>query len=128
MVVGRLRKHSISFRYAFKGLYYALKTQPNFSVHIFFAALAIALGLIFSICSFEWMILALTISSVVVSEMFNTAIEVVTDAMKEHKKSEKDDYYIMVAKDIGAGAVLLSAIASVVIGLVIFGSRLLAAF
>ena len=125
MVVERLKKHSISFRYAFKGLYYALKTQPNFSVHLFLAVLAVFLGLIFSINSFEWLILALTISSVVVSEMFNTAIETVTDALKEHKRSEKDDYYIMVAKDIAAGAVLISAVFSVIVGLIIFLPKML---
>jgi len=125
MVVERLAKHSISFRYAFKGLYYALKTQPNFSAHLFFAAVAVGLGLFFRISRIEWLVLVLTISAVFVVEMINTAIEVVTDALKEHKRNERDDYYIMVAKDIGAGAVLISALASVVVGLIVFGPKIL---
>lgn len=127
MVVERLKKHSISFRYAFKGLYYALKTQPNFSVHIFFAAAVVGLGLFFEISRIEWLILTLSISTVFVAEMLNTAVETVTDALKAHKKTDQDDFQIMVAKDVAAGAVLVSAIASVVIGLIIFGSRLLVA-
>lgn len=127
MVVERLKKHSVSFRYAFKGLYYALKTQPNFSVHIFLAAAAVGLGLFFEISRVEWLVLVLAISTVFVAEMLNTAVETVTDALKVHKKTDEDDFRIMVAKDVAAGAVLLSAIASVVIGFIIFGSRLLAA-
>ena len=124
MVVERLKKHSISFRYAFRGLYYALKTQPNFTLHFFFTVLAIFLGWALAIDITEWAILVLTVLMVLTTEAVNTAIEMVTDALKVHKKTEKDDFYIMVAKDIGAGAVLLSALGSVIVGLIIFGPKL----
>ncbi len=124
MVAERLKQHTVSFRYAFKGFYYSLKTQPNFTVHFFFAVLAIFLGWVLAIDGTEWAILALTIVVVLTTEAVNTAIEMVTDALKIHKKTEKDDFYIMAAKDIGAGAVLLSALGSVVVGLLIFGPKI----
>lgn len=114
----------MSYRYALKGLKYALASQPNFWIHWFWAAAAAVLGFYFNIQPFEWLALVLTISSVLIAEMLNTALEVVTDALKEHKRTEQDDFYIMVAKDVAAGAVLLSAIASVIIGLIIFLPRL----
>lgn len=124
MVAERLKQHTISFRYAFKGIYYALRTQPNFAVHFFFAVLAIFLGWALAIDSTEWAILVLTILMVLTTEAVNTAIELVTDALKVHKKTEQDDFYIMAAKDIGAGAVLLSALGSIVVGLIIFGPKI----
>src|SRR3989339_493255 len=124
MVAERLKKHTVSFKYAFKGLYYALRTQPNFAVHIFMAFAAAGLGLYLKISDLEWAIIVLTILAVLAAEMFNTALETVTDALKVHKKTERDDYYIMVAKDVAAGAVLLSAVAAVIVGLIIFGPKI----
>lgn len=125
MVAERLKKHSVSFRCAFQGVSYALKTQPNFAVHFFLAAGAAGLGLFYEISRFEWLVLVLTVSGVLAAEMLNTAVEIVTDALKVHKRTEADDFYIMAAKDVAAGAVLFSAIAAVIVGLVIFGPRLL---
>lgn len=124
MVAERLKKHTISFQCAFKGIGYAIKTQPNFGAHILLAVTTVGLGLFMQISRIEWLILALTVSSVLTAEMFNTAVEVVTDAFKAHKKTEQDDFYIMVAKDMAAGAVLLSALGSIVVGLIIFGPRI----
>lgn len=72
--------------------------------------------------------MVLTVSLVLVTEMLNTSLEIVTDALKVHKRTEQDDFYIMVGKDVAAGAVLVAAFFSVVIGLIIFGPKLLPLF
>lgn len=87
--------------------------------------MAVLAGLYFKISSFEWLVLVLTISMVLVTEMLNTSLEIATDGLKAHKKTDQDDFYIMVAKDVAAGAVLLSASTSVIIGLMIFGPRVI---
>lgn len=115
----------ISFRNAFGGLLWCYRTQPNLGIHTLAAVVAIGLGLFLQIERSEWLILLLTISSVFVAEFFNTALEVVTDALKTHKRTEQDDFYIMVAKDIAAGAVLVTALLAIVVGLIIFLPRLL---
>lgn len=125
MVSQQIKRHTVSYKYALKGLCYALKTQPNFWVHLFWASVAVGLGVYFSIATVEWLVLTLAISSVLITEMVNTSLETVTDGLKEHKKTEQDDYYIMVAKDVAAGAVLLSAISSIIIGFIVFLPRLL---
>ncbi len=121
-----LKRRSISFKYALKGIYFAFRSQHNFQFHIVVALIVILLGIRFSISTFEWLTLVLTIFFVLVSEALNTALEIVTDALKEHKKSKRDDYLIMVGKDTAAGAVLLSAICSVAVGLIIFLPKILA--
>lgn len=128
MVTYYIKKHTISFKYAFKGLFYALRTQPNFWVHLFWALAAFLSGVYFKISSLEWLVLVLTVSLVLVTEMLNTSLEIVTDALKVHKRTEQDDFYIMVGKDVAAGAVLVAAFFSVVIGLIIFGPKLLPLF
>lgn len=123
MTAEHLKRHSLSYKYAIKGIFYAVKSQPNFWVHFFWTVTILLSGAYFGISKTEWLVLILTISVVLVAEMLNTGLEIVTDALKVHKKTEKDDFYIMVAKNVAAGAVLVAAGASVAIGLVIFGPR-----
>lgn len=123
MIKERLKKQTVSFKYAFKGFYYGLVSQPNFQVHIFLASVAAGLGLYFGLNLTEWTILVLTVSAVLTAELFNTALEIITDALKVHKKTEKDDFYIMVAKDVAAGAVLLTAMSSLVVGVLLFAPK-----
>ena len=110
----------ISFRYAFAGVRYLLWTQRNAKIHTLVAVLAILLGLLLRIERGEWLALVLTITLVLVAEAFNTAIEAVVDlASPGYHPLAK------VAKDVAAGAVLLTAIASVVVGLIVFLPHLL---
>lgn len=107
--------HHISFKYAWEGIKYAFTTQPNFQVHAFFSLITIVAGIYFNLSSIEWLILAFTITLVIVSEMINTALESMTDLIheKHHLKAK-------IAKDVSAGMVLVSAIAAVIVGLTIF--------
>ncbi len=108
-----------SFRFAFAGLWYALRTQRNVRVHLLIAAAVVALGLWLGLSPDRWALLTLTIGFVLISEAFNTAIETLVDLVSP-------DYHPLakVVKDVMAGAVLLAAIASVIVGLLVLGPPL----
>ncbi|MDQ2903642.1 MAG: diacylglycerol kinase family protein [Ktedonobacteraceae bacterium] len=116
---GEWSKFIAGFGYAFTGLWYALRTQRNVRVHALVAALAIIMGLILHISAIEFAIVFMAITGVFVTEMINTVCELCVDlASPEYHPLAK------IAKDVAAGAVLLSAMLSVVIGLFIFGPHL----
>jgi diacylglycerol kinase (ATP) len=108
-----------SFRYAFAGLWYLLRTQRNARIHVSISLVIIALGLWLGLNTTQWAVIALTIGVVLVAESFNTVVEVIVDLVTE-------EYHPLakIAKDTAAGAVLLMAIISVVIGLLILGPPL----
>jgi len=108
-----------SFRFAFAGLWYALRTQRNTRIHLIIAAAAIALGVWLNLSLTQWAVLTLTIGFVLVSEMLNTVAETLVDMISP-------DYHPLakIIKDVTAGAVLLTAIASVVVGLLVLGPPL----
>ena len=104
-----------SFKYAFEGIEEAWRTEQNLKIHFVIMALVIIAGFIFKISAMEWIICLLLFAIVISLELINTAIETTVDiAMPDI--NEKAKY----AKDIAAGAVLFSAIISVIIGLMIF--------
>ncbi len=115
-----LRKRILSFKYAFNGLWLLIRDEHNSRIHLFAALLTIFAGFWFKISSLEWMILLLTIAMVFAAEFFNSAIEALAD-----KISPEKDPLIKKAKDLAAGGVLFCAIISVIIGVLIFGERLL---
>ena len=110
-----LAKFIAGFRYAFNGLWYALRTQRNVRVHVCIAILAIILGIILHISAIEFAMVFVAITSVFIAEMFNTVFELCIDIAAP-------DYHPLakIAKDMAAGAVLLSAMLAVVIGLFVF--------
>lgn len=117
-----IRKRLKSFKYAFNGLWILLRDEHNSRIHLFFAILTIFGGFWFKISSTEWMILLLTIALVFAAEFFNSAIEALAD-----KISPEKDELVKKAKDLAAGGVLITAIISVIVGVLIFGERLLTA-
>src|SRR5947207_3221783 len=112
-------KFIAGFGYVFNGLWYALRTQRNVRVHVVLAVLATLLGLVLHISPLEFALIFIAISSVFIAEMFNTVFELCVDLASP-------DYHPLakIAKDVAAGAVLLSAMLSVVIGLFVFGPHL----
>lgn len=112
-------KFIAGFGYAFSGLWYALRTQRNARVHALIATLAIGMGILLHISAVEFAMIFVAITGVFLAEMFNTVFELCVDlASPEYHPLAK------IAKDVSAGAVLLSAMLSVVIGLFIFGPHL----
>ena len=110
-----------SFGYAFKGFAHFFATQHNGWIHALAAVVAIAAGWWLNISTVEWCIVALTIAAVFSAEMLNTAIEFIVDLVSpEHNELAGK------AKDVGAAAVLVIAIAAVVVAVLIFGPKLVA--
>ena len=118
-----LKKFFLSFTYPIKGLKYAYKNEQNLAVDVTMALLVTVAGFIFRVSVHEWAILALTIGLVLGMELVNTAIEAVVDLVTE-------DYHPLakVAKDTAAAAVFVIAIASVVVGLIIFLPKVISLF
>lgn len=112
-----------SFGFALKGIAILVQTQVNAQIHLFIGTCVILAGFYFSITPTEWILLILTMSAVLAAEAFNTAIEFLTDLVSpdHHPLAGK-------TKDVAAAAVLITAIAAVLIGLIIFLPHLLALF
>lgn len=104
-----------SFKYAIEGFVSSFKTERNMKIHVLAMLVVIIGGFIKKISPMEWCILAITISLVLMAELFNTAIETIVD-MVSPGKNEK----AKLAKDISAAAVLVLAIGAVVVGAIIF--------
>jgi diacylglycerol kinase (ATP) len=108
-----------AFGHAFRGWWHVLRTQHNAWIHSLVATLVILVGFWLRLSPGNWAIIVLTIAMVFTAEFINTAIEAVVDlAMPMHHPLAK------VGKDVGAGAVLVSALAGVVVGLLILGPPL----
>lgn len=108
-----------SFDYAFAGVWHAVKTQQNMRIHMCITVIVIALGIYASLDVVRWAVLSLTIGFVLMAEMFNTVAEAAMDAAT-------NEYHplVQVAKDVAAGAVLITACVSVGVGLLILGPPL----
>ncbi len=120
-----MRNHNLleSFRHAGEGLGYALRTQRNTRIHLAVAVVVIALGLWLGLSTTEWAVLALTVGFVLVGEMINTVAETLVDLISPgyHPLAK-------VVKDVTAGAVLLTAIIAVIVGLLVLGPPLWGTF
>ena len=114
-----LTKRIISFRYAFEGWAYVLRTQHNAWIHGAATVAVVILAFWLGMSRVEWSILILTIAIVWLAEFTNTALEAVIDLVSP-------DYHPLAktAKDVAAGAVLVSACAAVIVGLIILGPPL----
>ncbi len=109
-----MRKFFRSFKYAIEGIQQAMDEQ-NFRFDLMFAFIVIIAGVFTDISKTEWIILIIVIALALSLEMINTAIERVVDLA-----SPDQHPLAKAAKDIAAGAVLVFACASVIIGLLIF--------
>jgi diacylglycerol kinase len=118
--MGRAHTLGRSFAYAFAGIGYCLRTQRNFRIHLLAAGAVVVVGALLGLAAVEWAILALTVTMVLAAEMVNTVIEATVDlASPGYHPLAK------VAKDVAAGAVLVTALGAVVIGVCIFAPHLL---
>lgn len=110
-----MRKWLSSAGHAFRGILILTKTERNFQVELVIAVATLLLGFWLRISAFEFCVILLCIGAVLCAEAFNSAIERVADFQSRELHPE-----IKNIKDIAAGAVLLVAIVSLIIGLVIF--------
>lgn len=110
-----------SLSYAIQGLSVAYKSQRNYRFHLFVGFLAILGGILLNFKCIEYCVLILSISFVITAELFNSVIEFALDALYKNKYSKM----VKMAKDLSAGVVLIAAMTSILIGLMLFGRKLL---
>lgn len=103
-----------SFRYAGRGLIYALRRENNFRYHILATVGALVTGWLTAFTAIEWCIVLMLIAMVYVAEIFNTVIEKLMD--KLHPGIDAD---VAIVKDLAAGAVLVASITAAVVGSII---------
>ena len=105
-----------SFKYAFSGISYVLKTSRNFKIQLIFAFTSLMIGFLLQISQSNYFILIATIMSVLILEILNTSIESIVDLVVKKEFSS----LAKISKDTSAGAVLLASINSVIIAVYIF--------
>lgn len=107
-----------SFVYATRGILFALRTQRNLQIHTMILAVVIIFGFYFNLSVTEWLTITLSSGLVLSSEIFNTAVEDVCNLLK--LKLKLDYSATTNARNLAAGAVLISAITAATVGLIIF--------
>jgi len=105
-----------SFKYAFSGISYVLKTSRNFKIQLIFAVASLMIGFLLQISQSNYVILIATIMSVLILEILNTSIESIVDLVVKIEFSS----LAKISKDTSAAAVLLASVNSVIIALYIF--------
>jgi diacylglycerol kinase (ATP) len=109
------KRRILSFKYAFQGIRWAFATQPNLWIHLIAAIIVVILGSYFDIQKFEWIVLIGCITSVFTLEFINTAFEWMVDSVYKEKHPLAGKI-----KDVAAAAVLVVAIATAIVGVIIF--------
>lgn len=104
-----------SIGHALHGIRLLFTTQPNFLLHLAATIAVIVLGIFFRISLLEWALVVICIGAVLASEAFNTALEFLADALEPDHNP-----LIGRAKDVAAGAVLMTSVGAAVVGLLIF--------
>ena len=110
-----------TFKNARKGFRLVLKSEINIRIHVAVATFVMFLGLFLKFSVLEMCLLLFVIGLVIVAEMLNTAIEFTLDSIYHNKYSKM----VGMAKDISAGAVMFATLISILVGVILFGSKLL---
>ncbi len=118
-----MRRYFRSFLYALRGLGFAVKSEKNFRLEIVIAVIALAVVLFLPFSALERSLIFLSIALVLTLELANTAFERIMDILKPRVHP-----YARVIKDMMAGAVLLTTLTAIAIGITIFLPHILTAF
>jgi diacylglycerol kinase (ATP) len=108
-----------AFRHAFRGWWYVIHTQRNAWIHAIVTTLVVIMAFWLQITMRDWAVLILTIAMVWTAEFINTALEAVVDLASPHHHP-----LAKVGKDVGAAAVLIAALTSILVGILILGPPL----
>ena len=103
------------FQHAIEGFCSSFKTERNMKIHVSIMILVIIVGILLEINKYEWIICIICFAIVISGELFNTAIETITDMVMPYKNEKAK-----LVKDISAGGVLILAVGAAIIGLIIF--------
>ncbi len=117
MGLSRLKK---SFSYALRGVSYAFEHEPNMRIHCAVGTVVVLGAFVFPLLAWERVVIIMVVGAVIVVELINSALEYCIDVLKPrlHPAVER-------SKDVMAGAVLLTVLIAVIVGIVIFGPHLL---
>ncbi|HNB55263.1 MAG TPA: diacylglycerol kinase family protein [Anaerolineales bacterium] len=114
-----LQSRLAAFRYAFEGWWHVIRTQRNAWIHAVVSLFVITLSFLLRLSTHDWAVIMIAIALVWIAEFLNTALEAVVDlASPQHHELAK------IGKDVGAAAVLIAAVTSIIIGLLILGPPL----
>jgi len=116
-----IRQRIASFGYAIRGVAHLIRSQPHAKFHLLATVCVAGLAAFLDVSAGEWLALVLSMGLVWTAEALNTAIELAVDLASPefHEQAGR-------AKDVAAGAVLLAAVATAIIGVIVLGSRLMA--
>lgn len=118
-----IAKRLKSFTYAFNGLRVLLQEEHNSRIHLFVTLCVFVAGVVLHISALEWVAVAFAVGIVFSAEIFNSAIEDLSDVVCPER-----DERIKKVKDLSAAAVLVSALTALIVGLVIFIPKIVALF
>lgn len=118
-----MKKIINSFKYAIEGIITSFKTERNMKIHILITVLVLTMGFLLKISKLEWILCIFAIAMVITAELFNTAIETIVDMITKEKHEKAK-----IAKDVSAGAVLVTAIGAVLVGIIIFLPKIVQIF
>lgn len=117
------KKQLKSFTFAWKGILTCAGHEQNITFHLIAAIIVLAAGFCFGISRTEWMVVMLCIGTVIAAELFNSAIERLVDMVSPEWEKIAGE-----VKDIAAGAVLITAIAAAIVGIIVFLPYVIALF
>lgn len=112
-----------SFKYAIQGFVQSFKSERNMKFHVLIMLVVCLMGCLLKINKWEWITCIILFGVVISAELFNTAIETVVDMITPYR-----DPKAKIAKDVAAAAVLVPAIASIIVGLIIFLPKIIVLF
>mgnify|MGYP000844631299 CR=1 FL=1 len=115
----KVKKLLDSFNYAIEGIIHSVRTQRNMRIHMAAALIILTACFFYDISRTELLIVLITITLVIMAELFNTAIELAIDSTT--------NYYhplVKLAKNAAAGGVLVSAVNAAAVGYIIFWDKL----
>ena len=118
-----IRRLFKSFTYASRGLVKTFREEQNLRIQTTIAVVVAIAAWYFNLSGIEWCVLILAIGMVVLAEIINTAVELISDVLKP-----RINEYVKTVKDVMAAAVMMSSIAAVIIGIIIFTPYLMGLF
>ena len=115
-----LQSRARSFRYAFSGWWFVIRTQRNAWIHAVVSMAVLVVGFWLGLDRRDWAVIVFAIALVWTAEFINTALEAVVDLASHQEHHE----LARLGKDVGAAAVLIAAISAALIGFLILGPPL----
>ncbi len=114
------RSFKDSLYYAFSGIGHTWKTQRNFRLHVLTGVLIIVLSFFMQLDPVEFLFVGSAIFTVLVMELINTALESAVDLV-----TREFHPLALIAKNVGAAAVLLAALYALFVGVIVFGRKII---